>query len=73
MLKGLAVAIVIVLALGTVAFADSIARKIEKGSDVSEEEYSLYNECKNTFVSESEEALFDEYLDALRTVLRGQA
>ena len=51
--------------LDTVAFADSIARKIEKGSDVSEEEYSLYNECKDTFVSESEEALFDEYLDAL--------
>ena len=51
--------------LETVAFVDSIARKIEKGSDVSEEEYSLYNDCKDTSVSESEEALLDEYLDAI--------
>lgn len=51
--------------LGTVAMIDYIARKMEMGSDVSEEEYSLYNDCKDTSVSESEEALLDEYLDAI--------
>ena len=51
--------------LEQVAFAESLARKIEMSSEVSEEEYSLYNENKDTYVSESERALYNEYRNAL--------
>ena len=52
--------------LETIAEINAIAQKLEESKDVFTEDYYYYNEYKNTSVSESERALYDEYRDALQ-------
>ena len=52
--------------LETIAEINAIAQILEESKDVFTEDYYYYNEYKNTSVSESERALYDEYRDALQ-------
>ena len=52
--------------LDTIALIGSISRRINKGEDLSAEDFSYYNENKDTSVSESETTLYNEYKDAIR-------
>lgn len=49
----------------TIDMVKSVAEKIKNGTDISKEEFSFYNNCRGTNITEKEKAIYNAYRDAI--------